>query len=65
MNERPVDIQSRGVTEPQRDAGKEADWGIEKCKNTFRFSFIPLRLVVPPRHLPLQQGEAELASANF
>ena len=25
----------------------------------------PLRLVVPPRHLPLLQGEAELVSANF
>ena len=25
VNERPVDVQSRGVTEPQRDAGSEAD----------------------------------------
>ena len=25
VNERPVDVQSRSVTEPQRDAGGEAD----------------------------------------
>ena len=54
MNERPVDVQSRGVTEPQRDAGSVADWGIVK-KQISNYIFIiriyPLRLVVPPRHL--------------
>ncbi|MDD6703344.1 MAG: hypothetical protein PUE34_03250, partial [Clostridiaceae bacterium] len=68
VNERPVDVQSRGVTEPQRDAVSEADGGIDK-KLMYSLNFLvctyPLRRLIRQRHLPLQQGEAELGTANF
>ena len=35
---------------------------IETLKSIFIY---PRRLVVPPRHLPLQQREAETVPANF
>ena len=61
MNDSPVDCQSRGVTEPQRDGGPLAVEGIRN-KSISSCSLSPPSLM---RHLPLQQGEAWIISADF
>ena len=48
MNERPVDVQSRDVTEPQRDAGAQATEGVEFHQTSMLLSFISLPLKGKP-----------------